>query len=37
MMHPMSHRKEIVQHKPMNEIFEKGPYDGTPDEKLEGG
>jgi hypothetical protein len=33
MMRPMSRWNEIVQHKPMNEIFEKGPRDDTPDEK----
>jgi hypothetical protein len=37
MMHPMPPWNEIVQHKPMDEIFDKGPQDGAPDEKLRGG
>ena len=37
MMHSMSRWNEIVQHKPMNDIFDKGPYDDAPDEKLRGG
>ena len=34
MVHAMSRWNEIVQHKPMNKIFDKGPHDDAPDEKL---
>jgi hypothetical protein len=37
MMYPVPRGNEIVEHKPMNEIFGEGPYDNAHDEKLRGG